>query len=77
MRNVLIAAAAGLLLAGVSVAGAQTRLQPSGQQPTTSNSAASDCGMANTKDSGPNNAQPCNPHNVAPNPSRRPNGTRE
>ena len=77
MRHGLIVMAAGLVLAGTSMAGAQTRLQPSGQQPTTSNRAAPDCGMANTKDSGPNNAQPCNPSNVAPNPIRRPNGTRE
>ena len=77
MRHALIVMAAGLILAGTSAAGAQTRVQPSGEQPTTSNPAAPECGMADAKDSGPNNGQPCNPSNVVPNAVRRPNGTRE
>jgi hypothetical protein len=75
MRHVLITVAAGLVLAGASVAGAQTRLQPSGEQPANPGSAAPDCGTPEGK-AAVHNGQPCNPR-IAPNPARRPYGSRE
>ena len=76
MRGVVIAVTAALVLAGTSVAGAQTRLQPPGEQPTSPGSAAPDCNSREGKASA-NNGQPCNPSTAAPNPVRRPNGSRE
>ena len=75
MRHVLIVVAAGLMFAGASVAGAQTRPQPSGEQPLSAGSAAPNCGTPEGKER-VQNGQPCNP-NTAPNPTRRPNGSRE
>ena len=49
MRHVLITVAAGLVLAGATVAGAQTRLQPSGEQPASQGSAAPNCGTPEGK----------------------------
>jgi hypothetical protein len=76
MRRVLITLAAGLLVTGVSVAGAQTRLQPSGEQPTSPGSAAPNCGTPEGS-AAVHNGQPCNRSTAAPNAVRRPNGTRE
>ena len=76
MRHVLIAVAAGLILAGTSLASAQTRLQPSGEQPMSPGSAAPNCDTPEGKASA-HNGQPCNPNTTAPNPTRRPYGSRE
>ena len=76
MRRVLVAVTAALVFAGTSVAGAQTRLQPSGEQPTSQGSAAPDCNSPEGKASA-SNGQPCNPSTAAPNPVRRPEGSRE